>query len=672
MAFEDLAIKVGFDGVSQYERDLNRVVNKTTKGFDEMADSTEKTGKGFKSVANEIPGLSSALELLTNPITLIVAGTTAAASALVDLSKRAVELDSITRKATVVFGDNLGDAKRLADELNESLGTTEAGVLRILSSTQDLLVPLEFSRNEAFALSKAIGETTKNLTLFDDEGRSAEDIAIRLQKALLGEREGLVELKIKLSEADVSQRKAALGFANLTGQADKQATVLATLQLVQEQSADAAESAANNTDSLAAKQREFNSILGEVKDIFAESIIPLLQEYGGKVLSGVKAITLFITTDRGIGTWAKSVAQNLGVVITLFDRLSNTVAGKGGSGGFIATFFRLAAQSQKFFAGLEESVIKSLFPTRVQEINRELKLLERNINAIEGDTTLGKYLKAIGQDAETLRGKAKELLKELSGLTKFDVGTGGDAQGKTEIEKIINRLKGEIDDLIDSGKKLQTTFKPIFEKTFDAGIAGGPVSTDVGLGGNGVFPELISGKTPSLISDFQEPARATIDVVDQTTNSIQKLTLSVEDLGEAFIKAGPQLGGLAQEFGKLIGQGSSTEDVLKKLESTILAGIPLLIAEFLFQTAASLGFPAGVPALLGGIALSGVGGGIQGLFARGNRAGNSASDVSSAANSSNISAANRTIVNNVYIGNDQLGRVITRTNEREQINRGNG
>jgi hypothetical protein len=192
-----------------------------------------------------------------------VAGTIAkVAGELVALGQKA---EAIRRRFAIVFGESAKEVEDWADSVNESFGIGEVAVQDMAAQVQDLLVPLGFLRSEAADVTKEVLTSAAALSQWTGGAVTVEDAAERIRKALLGEREGLEAVGIKILESTVQARLLAKGQDKLIGNDLERAKVLATLELLQEKSTDAMGAYTDQTDEAAAAQRDFNAAYQDAK-----------------------------------------------------------------------------------------------------------------------------------------------------------------------------------------------------------------------------------------------------------------------------------------------------------------------------------------------------------------------------------------------------------------------
>ena len=245
----------------QLEGGLRRVEGRITK-----------TGRSFSDFAT---GVQFAMSAVAGSAVLAFVG---------QMNELAVKAESTERRAATVFGALAREAEEWADRNNEAFGVAKNDLLEMAAATQDLLVPLGFSRQQAFDMTQTILETSNALSEWTGGSISAADAADRLRKAILGEREGLKELGVKISEADVKQRLLEKGQGDLTGAALEQAKAQATLELILERSRDALDAYTRAGDSALRKQKELTAQAKDMEQALAlvvkEAIEPVIEDAG--------------------------------------------------------------------------------------------------------------------------------------------------------------------------------------------------------------------------------------------------------------------------------------------------------------------------------------------------------------------------------------------------------
>jgi hypothetical protein len=196
---------------------------------------------------------------------LAVAGVVVAAATLgPKLVAQAGALELQAAKAKTVFEDQIGTVQKWAKQNAAAMGLTSQEATNLAASFADLLKPMGFSAKQATAMSTDVVGLSGALSEWSGGTVDAAGVADILAKAMLGEREGLKQLGISITEADVQARLAKNGQEGLTGAQLEQAKATATQELIFEKSTDAQKAYEEGSGSLArtiatgkARLREF-------------------------------------------------------------------------------------------------------------------------------------------------------------------------------------------------------------------------------------------------------------------------------------------------------------------------------------------------------------------------------------------------------------------------------
>lgn len=298
-----------------------RAKNEASAAFKDVAGDAREAESALGSVAKVAGGF------------VLAQGIIAAPNVLAGLRDTAADLELQMKKANVVFGDQMGVVKEWADENAHSMGLTKREATNAAAGFADLLIPMGFARDEAAKMSTDVVGLSGALSEWSGGTKSATEVSAILAKAMLGEREGLKELGISISEADVQMRLAKNGTSEMTGAALEQAKAIATQQLIFEKSTDAQTAFAEGSDSAARRTAEFNAQLKEWKEtaalavaggfqaltLAAAAALPPIEATIGfladhkEVLAGVGATLLVILTPAivawTLATWANVTAH---------------------------------------------------------------------------------------------------------------------------------------------------------------------------------------------------------------------------------------------------------------------------------------------------------------------------------------------------------------------------
>ena len=284
---------------------------KTLKALGDEADKlgakvehTEKrAGNAFKGVAIAVGGV-------------VASGKLAELSR--ELGAQSVTLDVFARKSKTVFEGSAGDVDKWASKNAHAMGLTDQELVGLAANFGDLVKPMGFAASEAAEMSKEVVGLSGVLSAWSGNQRSASEVASILTKAMLGERDGLKELGISISEADVSARLLKKGQEDLTGAARQQAEAVATQELIFEKSTDAQKAWGDGSLDAAKKQNRLKAALAELREEVAQRLGPALGmlapaiETLGPIAAGVGGISQ--ATGMSLG----QIAAKTGPVVVGF------------------------------------------------------------------------------------------------------------------------------------------------------------------------------------------------------------------------------------------------------------------------------------------------------------------------------------------------------------------
>lgn len=235
---------------------------------------------------------------------VMAGGLVAGGNAIFDM---AAQMELMDNKSKTVFGNQIGVVQKWAKANANAMGLTSREATGLAANFADLLIPMGFTRQTAAKMSTDVVGLSGALSRWSGGKRTAAEVSEILAKAMLGERDGLKELGIAISEADVQGRLAKLGKDKLTGAALEQAKAEVTQALIMEKSADAQAAYAKGSGTLAAKKARLTAKFKEFRDSAVAKLIPLLLQLGeylgrtlGPVFSQVgDALRVFTDAFRG-------------------------------------------------------------------------------------------------------------------------------------------------------------------------------------------------------------------------------------------------------------------------------------------------------------------------------------------------------------------------------------
>lgn len=367
-------LKAVFDGdADKFSRAAKKAENdlkRFEKGGGRASQSTGKLSKASAGAAGALGGLATKLGPLGIGLAAVGAAVVGPIAGIIAIGDSAAALADQVDKAKIVFGDSFAEMDRWARQAANGMGLTRTEALSLSASVQDLLVPMGFTRQAAQGLTMDVaGKLAPALAEWSGGNVGTAEATDVLIKAILGERDGLVALGIKVSEAQVQAELAKRGQDKLTGSALEQAKAQVTLALITGKSKDALDSYSKGNEKASRKiattkarlrekwqeiQVKLLPVVEELWKIFDQKVLPILDDFVDWLSSpsGKKAIEGWIDTVGGI---VSVIGDVIGIVQTAigwfntFNRKFNALAtGKAGVGDRVSA--ALAFRSNAFRA----------------------------------------------------------------------------------------------------------------------------------------------------------------------------------------------------------------------------------------------------------------------------------------------------------------------------------
>ena len=297
------------------DKDLQKSLNKSQRAL-------EKAGQKMTAIGKK----------LTMGVTVPIVGIGTA------MVKSAIDAEETRAKFETAFSGIESSADRVVSELQDGYGLARQEAEKLLSNTGDLLKGFGATADEALGLSDQVQRLSVDLASYNNLQGGASRASEILTKAMLGEREALTSLGIKISETDVQQRLLEKGQENLTGRAQLLAKAQATLELAYQQSGDALGDYNRTQDSTANQLRQ---IKADIKDISVEIGRELLPT----VRAGLQTVSGWIDSFQDLSRENKDFIQQLLKVAGLLAVSGPILVGIGQVSTAIKGLIRLMAAS---------------------------------------------------------------------------------------------------------------------------------------------------------------------------------------------------------------------------------------------------------------------------------------------------------------------------------------
>lgn len=269
---------------------------KTVELAIKVVTDTRNAATGLDSASGKFGKFQAGVQKLAIPAAI-------AGAAILKFGSDAVEAASKTQQAMgaidSVFGKSAGQVKKWSDQAAESVGLSKSqyGEMATVLGAQ--------LKNMGVPMGELAGKTNdlikKGADLSAMFGGTSAEAVQALGSALRGETDPIERYGISIKQADIAARMAADGTDKLQGKQAKAAKTAALLALVNEQSADAvgtfaeeSDSAAGSAQISAAKFENMKSALGTALLPVVAAVTTKLGELAGWMQKNQKATQIII------------------------------------------------------------------------------------------------------------------------------------------------------------------------------------------------------------------------------------------------------------------------------------------------------------------------------------------------------------------------------------------
>jgi len=316
------------------------------RGGQTIGDETSKSGtKSFAAAGAKLAGAFAAAFAVAGAVKIVQG----VASYMTDAISSASDLEQSVGGVDAVFKDSAGvihgwakvaaDAAGLAQSEYNSLATVLGAQLKNMG------IPLDQVAEKTGWL------VTLGADLAAQFGGSTSDAVSALSSLLRGERDPIEKYGVSINEARVQAKMAEMGLADLTGEAETNGKMQATLALLTEQTADAQGAFARESGTLAGQQQRLTAELENVKTEIGTALMPvmtdmlaLFRDEGVPVLQQVAA--WFTANQDSVRGMAVAIADStLGILETFL------MMGEGAANLNIMVLTAMSAISTAFFTG---------------------------------------------------------------------------------------------------------------------------------------------------------------------------------------------------------------------------------------------------------------------------------------------------------------------------------
>lgn len=206
---------------------------------------------------------------------------------LVKMSAAAEELDS---KFRAVFGDQSEDIQGWASRWSSAAGRSVHDTKEMLSSMQDLLVPMGLLPGASADISKRLTVLAEDVASFSN--KEATDVMGDFQSALTGSGEVMKKYGVILSETAIKQELSNRGMD--PSKATEQQKAIARLAIIMRSTTAAHGDVERTGDSLTNQWKALSATVFDLATSLGDSLAPMVREV-------VAVIRSVIPTGEGVG-----------------------------------------------------------------------------------------------------------------------------------------------------------------------------------------------------------------------------------------------------------------------------------------------------------------------------------------------------------------------------------
>ena len=459
-------------------RSVNSQLMNTRRGTDEY----KSMQQAQKQLQAEIDKTTGKMRLQQNPLQQLTSigkgllpalGITAIISGVVSLGKKLFNLSSQIQGETIrsvtVFGNQLGYVEQQAEKVASKMGVTNREFVNMAANTADLLIPLDFTREQAAKMSTEVQSLAGALDEWTAGKIGVTEVSNILTKAMLGENEQLKQLGIAIRKDSDEYRELVKQKLETSEVTRAQAEAMVTLELLYKKSADAqaaymaegnkllrfkksmglgfkqvGESIATFFNSaLESSTQKYRDQQREVESL-DKNLVPLLDKY--EVLSQ-KTIPLTSSEQQELNGLIQTIADIVPGAITQFDEYGKAM-------GISADKARDLIAAQKAMLLVQNADAISDTEKALRKVNRQMEEQKLRIDLMNKATNFGTQISGDQEEWQRIYDKRirdyqkigqerlglESLLKTLKGDPLISIEDGSTEAAVTSLVSVQEKL----------------------------------------------------------------------------------------------------------------------------------------------------------------------------------------------------------------------------------------
>jgi len=282
---------------------INVLINGDTRGLrTALNDGSSNIGSFAAGAAKKLAGVGVAVAGVAAVVGKMAIGA-------------ASDLNEVTSKTQVIFGDAAADVLKFAETAGKALGQSQTAALEAASSFGVFGKAAGLTGQDLGSFSTDLAALASDLASFGNT--SPEEAAEALGAALRGESEPIRRYGVMLDDATLKAKAMALGIYDGEGALTQQQKILAANAAIFEQTSDAQGDFARTSDGVANQQRILAAQFENVKATLGQQLLPAFGAVLGfitnNVLPGVEKL-IAVFDKEGLAGVANLVEQQLPVL----------------------------------------------------------------------------------------------------------------------------------------------------------------------------------------------------------------------------------------------------------------------------------------------------------------------------------------------------------------------
>jgi hypothetical protein len=282
---------------------INVLINGDTRGLrTALNDGSSNIGSFAAGAAKKLAGVGVAVAGVAAVVGKMAIGA-------------ASDLNEVTSKTQVIFGDAAADVLKFAETAGKALGQSQTAALEAASSFGVFGKAAGLTGQDLGSFSTDLAALASDMASFGNT--SPEEAAEALGAALRGESEPIRRYGVMLDDATLKAKAMALGIYDGEGALTQQQKILAANAAIFEQTSDAQGDFARTSDGVANQQRILAAQFENVKATLGQQLLPAFGAVLGfitnNVLPGVEKL-IAVFDKEGLAGVANLVEQQLPVL----------------------------------------------------------------------------------------------------------------------------------------------------------------------------------------------------------------------------------------------------------------------------------------------------------------------------------------------------------------------